>query len=84
MVVRAEDHLGTLEPGKLLLIQGTAEKHGSFAWAMKFIHALIQARKPYDLIVLPDQPHWPFQGSWTSTRYWLEATGRYFQEHLKP
>ncbi len=67
--------------GKLLLIQSTGDQHGTFAWAMKFIDALIRAGKPYDLIVLPDQGHMP---SGTSARYVLNAHRRYFQEHLKP
>ena len=70
--------------GKLLLIQATGDQHGTFAWAMKFIGALIRAGKPYDLIVLPDEPHWAFQGSWPSVQYQWDATRRYFQEHLKP
>ena len=66
--------------GKLLLIQSTGDQHGTFAWAMKFIDALIQAGKPYDLLVLPDQGHIP----WGTINYMEEAIRRYFQEHLKP
>ena len=66
--------------GKLLLIQSTGDQHGTFAWAMKFIDALIQAGKPYDLLVLPDQGHIP----WGMINYMEEAIRRYFQEHLKP
>jgi dipeptidyl aminopeptidase/acylaminoacyl peptidase len=51
---------------------------------MKLVEALIQAGKPYDLLVLPEQPHWPFDGAILSLRYVQEATRRYFQEHLKP
>jgi dipeptidyl aminopeptidase/acylaminoacyl peptidase len=67
--------------GKLLLIQSTADPHGTFAWTMKLVDALIQAGKPYDLLVLPDQGHMP---SGMSLTYMQEAIRRYFQEHLKP
>jgi dipeptidyl aminopeptidase/acylaminoacyl peptidase len=67
--------------GKLLLIQSTADPHGTFAWTMKLVDALIQAGKPYDLIALPGQGHVP---SGTSYTYMQEAIRRYFQEHLKP
>jgi dipeptidyl aminopeptidase/acylaminoacyl peptidase len=68
--------------GKLLLIQSTADPHGTFAWTMKLVEAFIRAGKPYDLVVLPEQPHLFFTGP--SYRYVLNATHRYFQEHLKP
>jgi dipeptidyl aminopeptidase/acylaminoacyl peptidase len=45
------------------------------------VEALIQAGKPYDLIVLPEQGHGPTGASRTYRR---EAIRRYFQEHLKP
>ncbi|MEE9569370.1 MAG: DPP IV N-terminal domain-containing protein, partial [Candidatus Binatia bacterium] len=70
--------------GKLLLIQSTSDPHGTFAWAMKLVEALIRAGKAYDLLVLPEQPHWLFDGAILSVRYVQEATRRYFQEHLKP
>ena len=48
---------------------------------MRMVEALIRVGKPYDLIVLPEQPHIP---SGTSLTYAHEAVRRYFQEHLKP
>ena len=68
--------------GKLLLIQSTGDTHGTFGWTMKLVEAFIRAGKPYDLIVVPDQPHLFFTGP--SYRYVLDAHRRYFQEHLKP
>ncbi len=68
--------------GKLLLIQSTADPHGTFGWTMKLVEAFIRAGKPHDLIVMPDQPHLIFTGP--SARYVGESHRRYFQEHLKP
>ena len=44
------------------------------------LDALIQAEKPYDLVVLPGMSH---SGSHRSS-YWRDAVIRYFQEHLNP
>ncbi|MBI2956954.1 MAG: DPP IV N-terminal domain-containing protein [Acidobacteria bacterium] len=67
--------------GKLLLIHGTSDKDVPISHTMKMVEALIQAGKPYDLLILPEQPHEPRGISWT---YMREAVRRYFQEHLKP
>ena len=67
--------------GKLLLIGNTSYSTASFAPTMRMVDALIQAGKPFDLLVLPEQEHSP---SGASRTYWLEAIRRYFQEHLKP
>ena len=71
---------GNLE-GKLLLIHGTSDTGAVFSGTIKMVEALIQAGKPYDLIVLPEQGHGPTGASRTYRR---EAIRRYFQEHLKP
>ena len=50
------------------------------------VNALIQAGKPFDLLVLPGVGH-QFMGTSsdrTSQTYALDAIRRYFQEHLKP
>ena len=67
--------------GKLLLIATTSDADCPFTRPMRMVEALIRAGKPYDLIVLPEQPHFP---SGTSRTYLFEAIRRYFQEHLKP
>ncbi len=64
--------------GKLLLIHGTSDVDVPFSQTIKMVASLIQAGKPYDLIVLPDQGH-AFAGE-----YEQEAILRYLQEHLKP
>ena len=64
--------------GKLLLVHGTSDTGAPFSGTMKMVEALIQAGKPYDLIVLPEEGHNP------RTRYRMDSARRYFQEHLKP
>ena len=49
---------GNLE-GKLLLIHGTSDTGGPFSGTMKMVEALVQAGRPYDLIVLPEEGHDP-------------------------
>jgi dipeptidyl aminopeptidase/acylaminoacyl peptidase len=67
--------------GKLLLTHGTSDVNVPFSNTVKMIEALIRARKPYELLVLPGQGH---DITVESLDYELEAIRRYFQEHLKP
>lgn len=66
--------------GKLFLIVGTRGIN-AFAPTLKLVDAFIQAGKPYDLLVLPDQGH---RLTGAARTYVFEAVRRYFQEHLKP
>ncbi len=66
--------------GRLLLIVGTLDAI-PFSSTMKMSEAFIRAGKPYDLLVMPEQDHFP---SGTSGRYWNDVTRWYFQEHLEP
>ncbi len=70
---------GNLE-GKLLLLVGTSDV--CFEQNMKMAEAFIRAGKPYDLNVFPEQGHDFHPG--ISRKYFWQAHGRYFQEHLKP
>ncbi|MCH8342612.1 MAG: DPP IV N-terminal domain-containing protein [Planctomycetes bacterium] len=72
-------HLVDNLKGKLLMIIGTSDGH--FKHTMKMVDALIQAGKPYDLIVLPEQGHGFTGASGTVVE---ESIRRYFQEHLQP
>jgi dipeptidyl aminopeptidase/acylaminoacyl peptidase len=67
--------------GKLLITTGTADVNTPFAHTMRMVEAFIRAGKPVDLLVLPDQHHWP-EGA--SQRYLFDAVKRYFVEHLQP
>ena len=56
--------------GKLMLIHGTSDVNATFSATMKMVDALMQAGKPYDLIVFPESTH----GLTGRTReYWLDA-----------
>ncbi len=69
--------------GKLLILHGTSDRNARFSQAMKMVEALIQAGKPYDLLIFPGKNHFNARVG-TSGRYMREAIRRYFQEHLKP
>jgi dipeptidyl aminopeptidase/acylaminoacyl peptidase len=67
--------------GKLLIIHGSRDVNAPFAATMKMMNAFIEAGKAVDLQVLPDETHGP-RGR--NQVYWLDATRRYFAEHLPP
>ena len=65
--------------GKLLLIHGTSDVNATFSATMKMVDALMQAGKPYDLIVFPESTH-GLTGR--AREYWLDAARKYFVENL--
>ncbi|MDX1393481.1 MAG: DPP IV N-terminal domain-containing protein [Gemmatimonadota bacterium] len=67
--------------GKLLIMQGVVDRVVAIDHTFRLVAALIEAEKPYDLLLLPDQGH-TFYGS--SASYAREAMRRYFLEHLSP
>jgi dipeptidyl aminopeptidase/acylaminoacyl peptidase len=67
--------------GKLLIIHGSRDVNAPFAATMKMMNAFIDVGKAVDLQVLPDETHGP-RGR--NQVYWLDATRRYFAEHLPP
>ncbi|MGH9364117.1 MAG: DPP IV N-terminal domain-containing protein [Thermoanaerobaculia bacterium] len=68
--------------GKLLLIHGTSDVDVPISHTMKMAEALIRAGKPFEMLILPEQPH-GFSGG-SGAYVWHEAIRRYFQEHLTP
>ncbi|MBY0574741.1 MAG: S9 family peptidase, partial [Undibacterium sp.] len=64
--------------GKLLFIHGTSDINAPFSTTVRMIDALIQAGKPYDLLLLPQRTHF-FQ----EEDYVDAAIRRYFDENLK-
>jgi len=65
--------------GHLLLIHGTSDINTPLSTTMKMVHALMEAGKPYDLILLPGQSHHP---DGKADAYRMEAHARYFARHL--
>jgi dipeptidyl aminopeptidase/acylaminoacyl peptidase len=65
--------------GRLLLMHGTVDSNAPIAGTFQLAEAFIQAGKPVDMLIFPEQPH-VFTG--VSSLYWLNAIRRYFQEHL--
>ncbi len=45
--------------GQLLLVHGLIDENVHFRHTARLINALIQARKPYDLLLFPDERHMP-------------------------
>jgi dipeptidyl aminopeptidase/acylaminoacyl peptidase len=66
--------------GKLMLMVGT-DDFGAYPGTMAMVAALIRESKPYDLVILPNQPH---NYSGASGVYAREANTRYLKEHLLP
>jgi dipeptidyl aminopeptidase/acylaminoacyl peptidase len=77
------EYAGNLQ-GKLLLIQATADDAGGIlTMTMRMINALIEADKPYDLMILPDENHGLYARP-ASRPYYLKTIASYFGEHLRP
>ena len=51
-------HASKLE-GKLMLVHGLIDENVHFRHTARLINALIAARKPYDLLIFPDERHSP-------------------------
>jgi dipeptidyl-peptidase-4 len=45
--------------GKLLLVHGMLDENVHFRHTARLINALIRARKPYDILIFPDERHMP-------------------------
>jgi dipeptidyl aminopeptidase/acylaminoacyl peptidase len=67
--------------GRLLLIHATSDVNAPFSSTIQFCHALMQAGKLYDLVILAEENHHP-QG--TAAAYYHKAQRRYLVEHLRP
>ena len=72
-------HLGGLQ-GKLLLVHGLIDENVHFRHTARLINALIRARKPYDLLLFPDERHLPRR---LEDRVYLEQrVADYFRANL--
>jgi dipeptidyl-peptidase-4 len=66
--------------GKLLLVHGLIDENVHFRHTARLINALIHARKPYDLLLFPNERHMP-RG--IADRIFMEEQIRdYFLRHL--
>lgn len=67
--------------GRLLVIHGTADTAVPIGQTMQLVDAFIEAGKPIDLLIMPDETHGS-SGIWSG--YGWDALQRYFCEHLLP
>jgi dipeptidyl-peptidase 4 len=51
-------HVGKIT-GKLLIVHGLIDENVHFRHTARLVNALIRARKPYDLLLFPDERHMP-------------------------
>lgn len=66
--------------GHLLLVHGLIDENVHFRHTARLINALISARKPYDLLLFPDERHTPRK---LADRVYMEERIRdYFLRHL--
>jgi dipeptidyl-peptidase-4 len=66
--------------GHLLLVHGLLDENVHFRHTARLINALNRARKPYDLLIFPDERHMPRHQS--DRVYLNERVIGYFQQHL--
>jgi len=66
--------------GKLQIMVGTGD-YGIYPGTMAMIAALVEERKPHDLVVLPNQPH-QFTGA--AGEFARDSNTRYLIQHLRP
>jgi dipeptidyl-peptidase-4 len=64
--------------GKLLLVHGLIDENVHFRHTARLINALIAARKPYDLLLFPDERHMPRK---LADRVFMEERIRDFFTH---
>lgn len=70
--------------GKLLLVTGDLDDNVNPAATLQLVHALIEANRDFDLVVLPNRNHdyaatW---GTWYEDPYFTRRRWDYFVEHL--
>jgi dipeptidyl-peptidase-4 len=66
--------------GKLLLVHGLLDENVHFRHTARLINALTRARKPYELLLFPDERHMPRH--LTDRVYQNERVIGFFREHL--
>ena len=66
--------------GKLLLVHGMLDENVHFRHTARLVNALNRARKPYDLLIFPDERHMPRHQP--DRVYLNERVIGFFQQHL--
>ena len=66
--------------GSLLIVHGLIDENVHFRHAARLINALIKARKPYELLMFPDERHMP--RSLADRVYMDERIGEFFERNL--
>ena len=66
--------------GKLLIIHGMLDENVHFRHTARLLNALTRARKPYDLLIFPDERHMPRRQA--DRVYLQERTIQYFLDWL--
>jgi len=72
-------HIANLR-GSLLIAHGLIDENVHFRHAARLINALIKARKPYELLMFPDERHMP--RSLADRVYMEERIGEFFERNL--
>lgn len=66
--------------GSLLIVHGLIDENVHFRHSARLINALIKARKPYELLMFPDERHMP--RSLADRVYMEERIGEFFERNL--
>ena len=72
-------HVDSIE-GDLLIVHGLIDENVHFRHTARLINALIKARKPYELMMFPDERHMP--RSQADRIYMEERITDFFQRNL--
>ena len=72
-------HVGGIE-GDLLIVHGLIDENVHFRHTARLINALIKARKPYELLMFPDERHMP--RSQADRVYMEERIADFFERNL--
>lgn len=72
-------HIESLR-GHLLIVHGLIDENVHFRHTARLINALISARKPYELLLFPDERHMP--RSMADRVYMEERIAEFFERHL--
>jgi dipeptidyl-peptidase-4 len=69
--------------GNLLLVHGTGDDNVHYQGTERLINALVEANKPFSVMVYPNRSHGIFEGRNTTLHLYSLLT-RYLNEHVEP